>query len=250
MKALKFTLSGKTAFFKRPDVNQRMYFTFSNIHKVALLGLFGTILGLNGYNQQKKQDVFPEFYEELKDIKIAIVPKNRDTNGIFRKKLLVFNNSVGYASQEEGNNLIVREQTMENVEWDIFVLLDNSKWTNEICDKLKARKTVFTSYLGKNEHLASISNIEEVDLTLNEETEIYLESLVLSKDFIISNKKSNSSNVFNENTWYVRDRLPIGLNENNNLYILEETLHSNTTMLKADKNIKIYKFMNGNIVFM
>ena len=36
MKALKFTLSGKTAFFKRPEVNTYYYFTFGNIHKVAL----------------------------------------------------------------------------------------------------------------------------------------------------------------------------------------------------------------------
>ena len=45
MKALKFTLSGKTAFFKRPEVNTYYYFTFGNIHKVALLGIFGAILG-------------------------------------------------------------------------------------------------------------------------------------------------------------------------------------------------------------
>ena len=31
MQALKFTLSGKTAFFKRPEVNTYYYFTFGNI---------------------------------------------------------------------------------------------------------------------------------------------------------------------------------------------------------------------------
>ena len=46
MQALKFTLSGKTAFFKRPEVNTYYYFTFGNIHKVALLGIFGAILGI------------------------------------------------------------------------------------------------------------------------------------------------------------------------------------------------------------
>ena len=39
MKALKFTLSGETAFFKKPDVNTYLYFTYGNIHKIALLGL-------------------------------------------------------------------------------------------------------------------------------------------------------------------------------------------------------------------
>lgn len=34
MKAVKFTLSGKNAFFKKPEVNTYYYFTFGQIHKV------------------------------------------------------------------------------------------------------------------------------------------------------------------------------------------------------------------------
>lgn len=49
MKALKFTLKGKTAFFKNPEVNTYYYFTYGNIHKPALLGLFGAILGYQCY---------------------------------------------------------------------------------------------------------------------------------------------------------------------------------------------------------
>ena len=40
MKALKFTLSGNTAFFKVSSVNSNCYFTYGNIHKPALLGIF------------------------------------------------------------------------------------------------------------------------------------------------------------------------------------------------------------------
>ena len=41
MEILRFSLSGKTAFFKKPEVNTYFYFTYGNIHKVALLGIFG-----------------------------------------------------------------------------------------------------------------------------------------------------------------------------------------------------------------
>ena len=41
MEVLRFSLSGKTAFFKKPEVNTYYYFTYGNIHKVALLGIFG-----------------------------------------------------------------------------------------------------------------------------------------------------------------------------------------------------------------
>ena len=119
MKVISFELSGKTACFRKPDVNQFAYFTYNNIHKPALLGLFGAILGLAGHIQlfnenrrieeenksiKKKADKkplndgYPEFYEKLKDLKVSITPLA--PNGYFSKKIQVFNNSVGYASKE------------------------------------------------------------------------------------------------------------------------------------------------------
>ena len=94
MEILRFTLSGKNAFFKKPDVNTYNYFTYGNIHKVALLGIFGAILGYHGYIQynensskRKKGDLeasYPEFYQKLKDLKISILPKKN--KGYIQKK--------------------------------------------------------------------------------------------------------------------------------------------------------------------
>ena len=56
MKAIRFTLSGKNAFFKKPEVNSYYYFSYGQIHKVALLGIFGAILGYGGYAQRKDRD--------------------------------------------------------------------------------------------------------------------------------------------------------------------------------------------------
>ena len=56
MQALKFRLKGKHAFFKIPAVNSYYYFTYAQIHKVALLGIFGAILGYDGYQQMQKED--------------------------------------------------------------------------------------------------------------------------------------------------------------------------------------------------
>ena len=52
MDVLRFELSGKTAFFKKPDMNSYLYFTYGNIHKVALLGIFGAILGFFRYRNK------------------------------------------------------------------------------------------------------------------------------------------------------------------------------------------------------
>ena len=115
MKILKFTLSGKSAFFKKPDVNSNLYFTYGNVHKIALTGIFGAILGYGGYNSmnikrifnkkstEKDKGEFPEFYEKLRNLKISITPNGE--KGFISKKVQVFNNSVGYASKEQGGNL-------------------------------------------------------------------------------------------------------------------------------------------------
>lgn len=124
MEVIKFTLEGKSGFFKKPDVNTYLYFTYGNIHKVALLGIFGAILGYKGYNQMSfnkkyKKDFkgflddnvgcYPEFYEKLNHLNIAITPKEVSIN----KKIQVFNNSVGYASKEQGGNLIVKDNGLK-----------------------------------------------------------------------------------------------------------------------------------------
>ena len=119
MRALKFTLSGKNAFFKKPEVNAYFYFTYGQIHRVALLGILGAIVGYKGYGCT---GTYPEFYEKLKDLKVSVVPRN--SQGYIQKKVQMFNNTVGYASQELGGNLIVREQWLENPVWDIYILLD------------------------------------------------------------------------------------------------------------------------------
>ena len=70
MKALRFKLSGRTACFRRAEFNAYAYFTYNNIHKPALLGMLGAILGYGGYSQQKKEEQYPEYYQRLKEIKV------------------------------------------------------------------------------------------------------------------------------------------------------------------------------------
>lgn len=166
MEILRFTLSGKNAFFKKPEVNSYIYFTYGNIHKVALLGLFGAVLGYGGYTQiqnfakSKKNDTisqsYPEFYQLLKDLKISILPV-RD-KGLISKKIQTYNNSVGYASKELGGNLVVKEQWLENPAWEICVLIDCDE-AEDVKKAICGRTCVYYPYLGKNDHPANIENV-------------------------------------------------------------------------------------------
>jgi CRISPR-associated protein Cas5h len=202
MRAISFKLSGKTACFRKPDVNVYSYFTYNNIHRIALLGLLGAIVGLGGYTQlynenrdkkkAKKQlnDSYPEFYEKLKHLKLSITPLAQ--NGYFSKKIQTFNNSVGYASFEVGGNLIIREQWLENPSWQIMILEDESEEFKKISDYLMNAKSIFIPYLGKNDHFADIFDVEFIELYMPNHN--YIDSLFIKNfDKIDSFAKENEA---------------------------------------------------------
>ena len=185
MDALKFCLRGKYAFFKVPDVNTFLYFTYGNIHKPALLGMFGAILGYGGYQRQwernhggrekgRGQVVFPEYYEKLKDLSISIVPSN--PKGYWTKKVQTYNNSVGYASQEKGGNLVVKEQWLEDPEWTIYVKLDSEE-SCRLAEFICGKKSIYMPYLGKNDHFADIYDPKCVSVEPQEDEGVAINSL-------------------------------------------------------------------------
>lgn len=253
MQALKFNLRGKTAMFKRPDVNTYCLFSYSHIHKLALLGILGAICGFKGYNQQKffnekkenKKQIkeFPEFYEKLKDIKVSIIPK-RPT---FSTKIQLFNNSVGYASKEDGGNLIVKEQWLENPSWKIFVLMEENKISEKLKHHFLSREFIYLPYLGKNDHYANIEDIELVDLKeASDFTKI---------DSMILGKKINKIEIDDDDDeddeiepFKYTERLPYALDKEDNAYIFEKFIFTNNILsLNCQKDI--YSFENKNIAF-
>ena len=244
MEILKFTLKGKTAFFKMPDVNSYVYFSYGNIHKPALLGIFGAVMGYKGYNHQGKED-YPEYYEKLKDLKISIVPNSK--MGDFSKKIQYFNNSVGYASSEEGGNLIVKECWLENVSWDIFIKIED----NDVHKKLKERFQNFnfkyTVYLGKNDHFADIENVEIFNGEELNEDNLKIDSLFLRKS--VGEEIKEGASAFGkqassfENIYRYEEKLPLRLNKISNQYETENFIFTNAKykILNKENFIKINK---------
>ncbi|MEQ8198739.1 MAG: type I-B CRISPR-associated protein Cas5b [Clostridiaceae bacterium] len=237
MEALKFTLSGETAFFKKPDVNTYLYFTYGNIHKMAVLGLVGAVIGLKGYNFQGEQE-FPEFYSELSSLEIAIVPGNE--RGYIPKKTQVFNNSVGYASQEEGGNLIVKEQWLEKPRWDIYLMANDNKHIQNIIRSFKTGSFVYMPYLGKNDHYANIYDVRVVELEKASSSE-KISSLFIKDYFEF---KKEEKDIFNlnfqhEDMWKYEERLPIAIESQENQYITEPFIFTNMKV-KPVKQCELY----------
>lgn len=256
MEAIKFTLRGKTAFFKKPEVNSYLYFTYGHIHKVALLGIFGAILGYKGYNQMSKDDEYPEFYEKLKDIKVSIVPNNK--NGIIDKKVNIFNNSIGYASQEKGGILIVKEQWLENPSWDIYLLL-NDEESNKIARALVNKKYIYLPYLGKNDHIAEVTSVKQIK-EINIATDFTkIDSFFRKSEF--KHKELNlddldylddldCDDIKNEDLIFkYEEMLPVELEVETNRYKLESFVYTNK-LLEKISNCEVYKIEDRVVVFL
>ena len=235
MKAISFNLSSKFAHFKKPDVNSHTYFTYSHIHKIALLGILGAILGFKGYESFSRdkgilRNNFPEFYEKLKSFKVAIIPKK----AYFTKKIVTFNNSVGYASKEEGGNLIVREQWLENPEWEILVLENESNEFKELKDRLIKKEFAFIPYLGKNDHFAKIDEVKEVYLEKSKKDLVCI-SLVKKDAITLKKIKRFGANFFYE------EYLPVSLKENFLIYEYEKKVFSSWIVESEDDWFFEYK---------
>jgi len=231
MRVLKFTLSGRTAFFKKPEVNAYFYFTYGNIHKVAALGMFGAILGYGGYSQMAKGDIYPEFYERLKNVKISIVP--RTEKGYIPKKVQRFNNSVGYASQEQGGTLIVKEQWLENPEWDIYLLI-NDEESQKISEAILGKCCTYPPYLGKNDHPADIKEACLVEGTEVGKNVSGIDCLI-PKDWVRLDLEDEEGEI--EKPFKYEEYLPISLDPEMNLYELENFVFSNMAVTEVRCNV-------------
>lgn len=245
MDVLRFILGGRTAFFKKPEVNTYYSFTFGNIHKVALLGIFGAILGYKGYAQTDyKNEVYPEFYDKLKNIQYSVIPIGQD--GFIKKKIQQFNNSVGYASKELGGNLIIKEQWLENPKWDIFILLD-SEIAIKLANEIMNRRCIYVPYLGKNDHPADINNASIVKDCKIVSEYVKIDSLFSKKLAIYGDINDFENEYENVKLFKYEESLPVGLDESTQMYYYDTFVNTNLPIEKYHG--EVYQIGKKNIVF-
>jgi CRISPR-associated protein Cas5h len=161
-KILQFDLSGKFAHFKFPFTSPNfLKKSFTIPPRTTILGLLGAIIGLKGFQQY--EDEFPEYYEKLRHIPLAIT-----LNKIPLRKLIKYNslNSFGNNAQKDSNegkcNIIVQEEVLLNPEYIITLFLDDSvEEDKKILEKINEKiiSSSYHIYLGKNEFFASIKNV-------------------------------------------------------------------------------------------
>ena len=181
MRALKFTLWGDYAFFRKPEYNNfvnegHSFITFNQIPKTYILGILGGILGLPSITEEFNKN---NFYQTLKDVNISIVPQKAH----FLKETHKYLDSSGMFFLDKRENLIINEELLIKPQWDIFVL-EGFELHEKLKDDLFNKKSKTHIFLGKNEFFANIENVSEIDVTKAqiEDRFVEIKSMFVAKD--------------------------------------------------------------------
>ena len=198
-KLLIFRLYGNFAHFNQP-ISNRFRNTYSIIPKPQLLGLIGSIAGLEGY---KNKSIVPEFYRRIGDLKVSIKP-----NDCSDKKFIVKYNSLNSFLNNRVDtgspNVIINEQVLLHPDYEIGLLLNgNNDLHNTIIENIKHNRSVFHIYMGKNEFFANVQYISLENYEVNSKREAMCHSILPFDEL----EKEGTDNMKLE-------MLPVGFDEN------------------------------------
>ncbi|MFT4202406.1 MAG: type I-B CRISPR-associated protein Cas5b [Chitinophagaceae bacterium] len=252
MKLISFDLKADFAFFRKPDTNATINLSYNIIHRPAVLGILGAIIGLEGYKEKGK---LPQYYEVLKEMRIGIEPLNHD-NGNYAKTDIKYSNTVGYANK--GTNFLTEELTLINPAYRIFLLLDeNNEYQAKLLTALKNGEAEYIPYLGKNEFTAWWDaasyreyTFQKADIGIEQSIKI---TTIFLKDFIVKDnrQKRGFDIVFsndNEIPFLYFERLPCDFDLSLMQYDVREFAYS-TFKIKNASDMESLYYLENNLSY-
>lgn len=262
-------LKADFGFLKKPDTNDPIYLTFNMLHKPALLGILGAILGLGGFSEAKEEEqkqpkpkrgqkvrpILPEYYHKLKTLKIGIKPlrfnetgvEDKTFDGNFQKTIIKYINGVGYANQD-GGTLIVTEQTLIQPCYRCYILMDGE--VTMLYNNLKNRKAEFLPYLGKNDFSLWWDNFQEYEANIfsRDESTFTISSIFVKEETVQEGKKTQTSFApFAPRKFMLFENLPIGYNEDLIQYDYKPFAYTDWDMKQNYQASGLYKITNSKV---
>lgn len=245
-KLVSIDLLADFGFLKKPDYNVGLQLSYNMLHKPALLGILGAVIGLAGYTRKGE---FPEYYQKLKDLPVGIQPL-RHEKGNFQKTSVKYSNTVGYANAD--GNLLVEETMLVRPGYRCYLLLTLAQPEHaRLYVYLKDGHAEYIPYLGKNEFQAcwmdaqtGESTFQEYVFEVGKVAEAKSQILTLfRRDMLVRENMEEDEDDYNPfelmlspSTFVYFERLPAGFNESLHQYALEEYTYSNL-WLKAEAKL-------------
>jgi CRISPR-associated protein Cas5h len=251
MKLISFDVASNFGFFRKPETNNTLNVSYNMIHKPAILGLLGAVIGLKGY---EKKDELPEYYQKLSGLKVGIAPLEHDS-GNFPKTPIKYSNTVGYANK--GSNFLTEELTLIAPKYKVYLLLDDTVVEQQkLYKNIKERKAEYIPYFGKNEFTAWWENFEEYQFELaiiSVDQKVQIQTLFIKNQIISANSETSSAELdfldfdiveTKENPFMYFERLPVGFDTELMQYKLEEMVFTNYLIKNTDRMPNVYQLNN------
>ena len=227
MKGLKFNISGKWGHFKIPYTNNNPQ-TYSIIPKTAILGMIGSVCGIDREDMKKLYPILSKSFE------YSVVLNNRVEKV---SKSLSTTNLNNYRRADRENRTPKPIELIKNVDYDIILILKNSDEISlDIFNKfevyIKNEISVYNTYLGQTEYFCDIKYLDSVEDVIESnglfETRGFVDNVKLTK-FDIEN--------FDENSIIYSENIPISQTSDwfNDLY--KDLKFSNKNLLSDGKYI-------------
>ena len=267
MKLVSIDIESELAFFKNPQFNgeiDSMNYSFESIHRPALLGMFGSLLGLGGIKDDGLEgSVFPEYYDLLGDISISISILTD-----IRKQKITINSHNGLFSKEPGGVLNLHYDMLIKPKYRIYVLLDmGNQYHADLYNILKNNLCGYFGeiYMGKSFCVATRSNFREYTYEKINEYEGIVASLFLGEYEYMEDDYGNIDEhseyvmsflfeTYNDDILHERHiSLPLGLERIDNTDEIRYSKfieYKNTNKNILIKSTNLYKLNNGDVVYM
>jgi len=248
LKLISIDFKSDFGFFRKPEANNTINLSYNLLHKPALLGILGAIIGLAGYKEIKKM---PEYYEVLNNIKVGIAPLEHE-NGNFQKTVIKFANTIGYANG--GSNYLPEEATLIKPSYKVYLLLDLiNEHQNKLFEYLRDGKAEYLPYFGKNEFAAwwekdSFKIYEDFEENPIVTSSISLKTLFSKTSIIKEHKEDPIPDIFSMDTQEIPflyfERLPQDFDTNLFQYQMGDYVYS-TFNVKNSMNLEGLFFLKN-----
>jgi len=155
MKAIKFRLSGDYTLFKKPFANNQPQ-SFVIPPKTAILGMIGAIMG---WSKSDYIDMLP--FDTFKyGVRLLTSKIKKDLIGINlmqgKSAKFTFNENPLRNPPDRGQRSPTRFEFLKDMEWEIFLIIDNKKIESELFDRLFSKKFIYNPNLGLQSLFAKI----------------------------------------------------------------------------------------------
>lgn len=254
MKLISFDIQSDFGFFRKPETNSTLNVSYNMIHKPAILGLLGAIIGLKGYEEK---GVLPEYYQKLNTVNIGIEPLEHEC-GNYSKTPIKYSNTVGYANR--GATFLTEELTLIAPKYRIYLLLDEAILEeNQLLENLKNQHSEFIPYFGKNEFTAWWENFKEYEFekaTIPQNEKVKIDSLFTKNQIIRENSEDEFADLDimdildeikeSDNPFMYFERLPVDFDLELMQYQLEEMVFTNYKIKNAETLRNMYFLINQN----